>query len=105
MEQVIYFIQTGYQLYFNEVILVGLVCAILLMITTIVAVKKCRKQIHRLSEKTTEMAKLALSQAGEKERSTRFDRETDTMEKEKKQRKNTKAEEELFGSVIQEIFP
>ncbi|MCD7981546.1 MAG: hypothetical protein LUF32_04395 [Clostridiales bacterium] len=105
MEFIIHLVNTWYMPYAEELTLVLLVCTLLLMICALFAVRRCRRQIRELTEKTKEMTKLALSQSSrnaqrEKTR-TRMIAESEENGLSAAAQKN----EEVFGSVIQEIFP
>lgn len=69
-------------------------------------VRRCRKQIIRLTEKSKDVMKIAMSQRAtdsgrDREKYIRKEPETSA----KRGHAVTKSEEELFGSVIQEMFP
>ena len=63
MEHILHLAKSLYMPYQNEIILGILACLFVLMILTLLAVRRCRKQIKRLTENTKEMAKVALSQS------------------------------------------
>ncbi|MCD7922749.1 MAG: hypothetical protein LUE14_08755 [Clostridiales bacterium] len=105
MEQILYLVNSWYVPYADELILGFLVCTLLLMIAALFAVRRCRRQIRELTEKTKEMTKLALSQS-----SMNTQREKNRIQKDTEENINGKTvlspqNEEIFGSVIQEIFP
>ena len=98
MDRLIHFAEMIYTQHTTELILGILGCIVVLMIINLAGVRRCRKQIIRLTEKSKDVMKIAMSQ-----------RATDSgRDREKYIRKEhavTKSEEELFGSVIQEMFP
>ncbi|MCD8133683.1 MAG: hypothetical protein LUE19_07510 [Clostridiales bacterium] len=105
MEQILYLVNSWYVPYADELMLGFLVCTLLLMIAALFAVRRCRRQIRELTEKTKEMTKLALSQS-----SMNTQREKNRIQKDTEENINGKTvlspqNEEIFGSVIQEIFP
>lgn len=105
MEHILHLAKSLYMPYQNEIILGILACLFVLMILTLLAVRRCRKQIKRLTENTKEMAKVALSQSSLAMRREKvLDRQEKSAQPEAK-KPVSREEEELFGSVIQEIFP
>ncbi len=106
MDRLIHFAEMIYTQHTTELILGILVCIALLMIINLAGVRRCRKQIIYLTEKSKDVMKIAMSQrvAGtgrNREEYIRKEAETNV----KKGHAVTKSEEELFGSVIQEMFP
>ncbi|MCD8366242.1 MAG: hypothetical protein LUC83_10660 [Clostridiales bacterium] len=96
-----------YTQYQDELALLLLVCIFLLMIFLLAALRRCRKQIKLLTEKTREMTRAALSQ-----RSRNIQRgQEDTAAHGTANTAEggcsaaSRRDEEVFGSVIQEIFP
>lgn len=105
MENLLHLAKSWYMLYQNELFLGVLACMFVLMILTLLAVRRCRKQIKRLTENTKEMTKVAINQSN---LALRRERALERQEKEagpEKKKTVSKEDEELFGSVIQEIFP
>ncbi len=105
MENLLHLAKSLYMLYQNELFLIILACIFVLMILTLLAVRRCRKQIKRLTENTKEMTKVAISQSNlAARREQALERQTGEAQPERK-KTVSKEDEELFGSVIQEIFP
>ncbi|MCD8069264.1 MAG: hypothetical protein LUE87_10345, partial [Lachnospiraceae bacterium] len=77
----------------------------LLMIFTLTAVRRCRRQIKELTEKTRELTKAALSQDGRQARREAAGRYMEPKPAGDAQATASRKNEEVFGSVIQEIFP
>lgn len=105
MENIFHLAKSLYMLYMNEMVLVLLACIFILMILTLFAVRRCRRQIRNLTEKTKEFTKAAMSQnnlAAQREKARQ--RQMGEMQR-NGQASVSKEDEELFGSVIQEIFP
>ena len=105
MEILFHLVNDWYMPYAEELTLALLVCTLLLMICALFAVRRCRRQIRDLTEKTKEMTKLALSQSSRnalrEKPQTRVISESGENGVPGAAQKN----EEIFGSVIQEIFP
>lgn len=106
MDRLIHFAEMIHTQYMTELILGILGCMVILMIINLAAIRRCRKQIVRLTEKSKDVMKIAMSQraagAGRnREEYIRKEPETNA----KRGHAVTKSEEELFGSVIQEMFP
>lgn len=105
MDTVIHFAVSWYTLYRDELMLGLLACTFLLMMITLAAVRRCRKQIRLLTEKTREMTKVALSQDGRQTRRETADRYAAPKPAGDTSVTVSRKNEEVFGSVIQEIFP
>jgi len=105
MEQVLHLLYSWYMLYTNELMLGILVCMLLLMIVALAVVRRCRKQIRDLAEKTKEMTKLALSRNSENTQREKNGIRIGTEENISGKTLVSPQNEEIFGSVIQEIFP
>ncbi|MCD8218623.1 MAG: hypothetical protein LUD01_11445 [Clostridiales bacterium] len=105
MDTVIQLAVSWYTLYRDELMLGLLACTFLLMMITLAAVRRCRKQIRLLIEKTREMTKVALSQEGRQTRWEAADRYTAQKPAGDTAITASRENEEIFGSVIQEIFP
>lgn len=106
MGRLIHFAEMIYTQHTTELILGILGCMIILMIINLAAIRRCRKQIVRLTEKSKDVMKIAMSQraaGGGRDREKYIRKEADTNAK--RGHAVTKSEEELFGSVIQEMFP
>lgn len=103
MEQMLHLAKTFYIQHTSELILGLLACVFILMIINLLAVRRCRKQVRILSEKTKDVMKLALRQNGG---AGRKQRENDGQDEwtGRRGRGNSREDEEVFGSVIQEIF-
>ena len=105
MEQMLHLAKTFYIQHTSEMILGLLACIFILMIINLLAVRRCRKQVRILSEKTKDVMKLALRQnggAGRRQREGQADRQDEWTGR--GSRGNSREDEEVFGSVIQEIF-
>ncbi len=105
MDTVIQLAVSWYNLYRDELMLGLLACTFLLMMITLAAVRRCRKQIRLLTEKAREMTKVALSQDGRQTRREAADRYAAPKPAGDTQVAASRKNEEVFGSVIQEIFP
>ena len=106
MDRLIHFAEMIYTQHTTELILGILGCIVVLMIINLAGVRRCRKQIIRLTEKSKDVMKIAMSQRAtdsgrDREKYIRKEPETSA----KRRHAVTKSEEELFGSVIQEMFP
>ena len=106
MDRLIHFAEMIYTQHTTELLLGILGCIVILMIINLAGVRRCRKQIVRLTEKSKDVMKIAMSQRAadsgrDREKYIRKEPETNV----KRGHAVTKSEEELFGSVIQEMFP
>ena len=106
MDRLIHFAEMIYTQHTTELILGILGCMVILMIINLAGVRRCRKQIVRLTEKSKDVMKIAMSQRAvgtgrDRDEYIRKEPEADA----KRGHAVTKSEEELFGSVIQEMFP
>ncbi len=105
MEQMIHLAKTLYIQHTTEMMVGLLACILILMIINLFAVRRCRKQVRILNEKTKDVMKLALQQsetaARRKREGQQFGRDERTSRRE---RGVSREDEEVFGSVIQEIF-
>lgn len=106
MDRLIHFAEMIYTQHTTELILGILGCIVVLMIINLAGVRRCRKQIIRLTEKSKDVMKIAMSQRAtdsgrDREKYIRKEPETSA----KRGHAVTKSEEEIFGSVIQEMFP
>ncbi|MCD7865562.1 MAG: hypothetical protein LUG54_06010 [Clostridiales bacterium] len=105
MEQILHLLYSWYMLYMNELMPGILVCMLLLMIVALAAVRRCRKQIRDLAEKTKEMTKLALNRSSVNTQQEKNRIQMGTEENRDGKNIVSPQNEEIFGSVIQEIFP
>ncbi|MCC8028908.1 MAG: hypothetical protein LIO75_03775 [Lachnospiraceae bacterium] len=105
MEQVLRLTGSWYALYREELALGLLACVLLLMIFALFAVQRCRKQMRELTEKTKEMTKLALSQSGRNAQQDKTLTRAGAEEVRNVSPVVSPQNEEIFGSVIREIFP
>lgn len=105
MEKVFHLAKSLYMLYADQLVLALLACIFILMILTLFAVRRCRRQIRNLSEKTRELTKAAMSQSSLAIQREKAKQRQMTKEPRGGQAPVSKEDEELFGSVIQEIFP
>lgn len=105
MEAIFHVVKTWYMSYQIEVILGVLACILVLMIVTLLAVRKCRKQIKQLTNHTREMTKIALRQSQPRETKREGLAGNESVSQQPKRPLVSPEKEELFGSVIQEIFP
>lgn len=107
MEYLIHLVKQLYGQHTTAVFL-AILCAIaLLMIMNLLAVRRCRRQIKYLGDKSRDVMKLALSQ---KASGRENEREYEVRENRKNDHQTrghavSKADEELFGSVMREMFP
>ena len=107
MEYLIHLVKQLYGQHITAVFLAVLCAIVVLMIMNLLAVRRCRRQIKYLGDKSRDVIKLALSQ-------TASGRGTEQKYEEHENRRNdrrtkghavSKADEELFGSVMREMFP
>lgn len=109
MEQMIHLAKQIYTQQSTAVVLVLLGCIFLLAIISLVGIRRCRRQILRLTENTKEMTKAVFAKNAETvmqdEHMEPQEQETSVDPKKRDQRDLSHMDEELFGSVIQEIFP
>lgn len=105
MENIFHLAKSLYMLYMNEIVLVLLACIVILMILALFAVRRCRRQIRNLTEKTKEMTKIAISQSNLAAQREKAAQRQMPEHAGNGQVPVSKEDEELFGSVIQEIFP
>lgn len=106
MDRLIHLAESIYTQHTTELILGILVCVLILMIVNLTGIRRCRKQILRLTEKSKDVMKLAMSQrvaGADRNREEYIRKEPETNAK--RGHAVTQSEEELFGSVIQEMFP
>lgn len=104
IENILQTAETGYKLYQTELFLGALAALCVLMVLTLLAVRRCRKQIRRLTENTKEMTKAALSRNSLAAQREESHRRQEALAQQGRA-PVTREKEELFGSVIQEIFP
>lgn len=105
MGQVIHLAKTLYIQHTMEVFAVMLLCGILLMIISLLAIRRCRKQIREQSEKTKELIKLIFRQTERQRIRQENEESVGRMNKTGQSRRNVSSEdEELFGDMIREIF-
>lgn len=105
MEQMLHLAKTFYIQHTSGMILGLLACILILMIINLLAVRRCRKQVRTLSERTKDVMKLALRQNGGAGRRQREEQGPGQDEwTGRRGRGNSREDEEVFGSVIQEIF-
>ena len=105
MEQMLHLAKSLYIQHTAEMVLGLLACIFILMIINLIAVRRCRKQVRTLNEKTKDVMKLALRQseaAGRRIRPGQTELQEDGTGR--RRREGSKEDEEIFGSVIQEIF-
>lgn len=105
MEQVVHLAKTLYLQHTTELFAGMLLCGILLMIIILAAIRRCRKQIRRQTEKTQELAKLIFRQV-ERQR-IRQENEIQSGRTDcagMRGQEVSEQEEELFGDMIREIF-
>lgn len=105
MENIFHLAKSFYMLHVNELVLTLLACTFILMILTLFAVRRCRRQIRNLTEKTKELTKAAMSQNNLAVQREKAMQRQLTGQQRNGQASVSKEDEELFGSVIQEIFP
>ena len=107
MEYLIHLVKQLYEQHLTTVFLTVLCAIVVLMIMNLLAMRRCRRQIKYLGDKSRDVMKLALSQ---KASGRENEREYEGREKRKNNRQTkghavSKADEELFGSVMREMFP
>lgn len=105
MENIFHLAKSLYMLYMNELVLLLLACIFILMILSLLAVRRCRRQIRNLADKTRELTKAAMSQNNLAVQREKAKQRQMTELQRNGQASVSKEDEELFGSVIQEIFP
>lgn len=105
METIIHLVNAWYVPYAEDLTLILLVCTLLLMICALFAVRRCRRQVRELTEKTKEMTKLALSQSSRNSQREKVRNRINADAEDGGTSAAAQQNEEVFGSVIQEIFP
>ena len=109
MEQMVHLAKQIYIQQNTEIVLVLLGCIFLLAIIGLIGIRRCRRQIIRLTENTKEMTKAVFAKRTETvmhEQNMESQEPEGTADPEERgQRELSHMDEELFGSVIQEIFP
>lgn len=107
MEYLIHLVKQLYEQHLTVVFLAVLCGIVVLMIMNLLAVRRCRRQIKYLGDKSRDVMKLALSQKAAGREHAREYGEAETQKKERRREGHaaSKAEEELFGSVMREMFP
>ena len=107
MEYLIHLVKQLYGQHTTAVFLSVLCVIVVLMIMNLLAVHRCRRQIKYLGDKSRDVMRLALSQkASGRENERKYDeRESRKNDWRTKGHAVSKADEELFGSVMREMFP
>ena len=102
MEQILDFVRGVYTQHFSEICVMILGCIFVLMIMNLLAVKRCRRQVKETAKRTEGMIKMYFEQkkTGEKRRER-----TGSAEQKRSRKEPSREQEELFGSVIREMFP
>ena len=80
---------------------------IVLMIMNLLAVKRCRRQVKETAKRTEGMIKMYFEQKKNIEQNTGEKRRerTGSAEQKRSRKEPSREQEELFGSVIREMFP
>ena len=97
MEQILDFVRGVYTQHFSEICVMILGCIFVLMIMNLLAVKRCRRQVIKMY---FEQKKNIEQNTGEKRRER-----TGSAEQKRSRKEPSREQEELFGSVIREMFP
>lgn len=86
-----------------EILLAAVICSIILMIIVLKTLHKNNRLTKAVEERVMEMLKLSMEQI--RKESQRENIIAAGSEKKEKRHSNSREDEELFGSVIQEFFP
>lgn len=103
MEKWITFIAQTVGDYRFEILLAAVICSIILMIITLKTLRKNNRLTKAVEDRVREMLKLSMEQIRKEAQCKNA--VVSEQGKEAKRYSNSREEEELFGSVIQEIFP
>lgn len=103
MEKMIHLAEQIFMRYQSMIMIVLLICIFILMIAILRTAQKNKKQILQLTERTKELTKATLHVS--KTSAVELKQSTTKEKKDTKKIPVSKEEEELFGNVIQEIFP
>lgn len=107
MEQILEFLKGVYTQYFSEFCVMVLGCIFVLLIVNLLAVKRCRRQVKETAKRTEGMLKMYFEQRKNIEQNTGEKRRerTGSGEQKRSRKEPSREQEELFGSVIREMFP
>ncbi len=107
MEYLIHLVKQLYGQHTAVLFLAVLCVLVVLMIMNLLAVRRCRRQIKYLGDKSRDVMKLALSQkiSGRENEQKYEDNESRKNDRRTRGHAVSKADEELFGSVMREMFP
>ncbi|WP_448915368.1 hypothetical protein [Eubacterium ramulus] len=107
MEQILEFLKGVYTQYFSEICVIVLGCIFVLLIVNLLAVKRCRRQVKETAKRTEGMLKMYFEQRKNIEQNTGEKRRerTGSAEQKRSRKEPSREQEELFGSVIREMFP
>ena len=96
-----------YTQHFSEICVMILGCIFVLMIMNLLAVKRCRRQVKETAKRTEGMMKMYFEQKKNIEQNTGEKRRerTGSAEQKRSRKEPSREQEELFGSVIREMFP
>ena len=107
MEQILDFVRGVYTQHFSEICVMKLRCIFVHMIMNLIAVKLCRRQLKETAKRTQGMIKMYFEQKKNIEQNTGEKRRerTGSAEQKRSRKEPSREQEELFGSVIREMFP
>lgn len=107
MEQILDLVKGVYTQHFPELCVIMLGCIIVLMIVNLLAVRRCRRQVKEGTKRTEGMLKMYFGQKKNTEQNTgdRRRERTGSAEQNRGRKEPSREQEELFGSVIREMFP
>lgn len=107
MEQILDLVKSVYTQHFSELCVIMLGCIIVLMIVNLRAVRRCRRQVKETEKRMEGMLKMLFGQKKNTEQSNEDRRRDRTGSAEQKlgRKEPSREQEELFGSVIREMFP
>ena len=107
MEQILDFVRGVYTQHFSEICVMILGCIFVLMIMNLLAVKRCCRQVKETAKRTEGMIKMYFEQKKNIEQNTGEKRRerTGSAEQKRSRKEPSREQEELFGSVIREMFP
>lgn len=107
MEQILDFMRGVYTQHFSEICVMILGCIFVLMIMNLLAVKRCCRQVKETAKRTEGMLKMYFEQKKNVEQNTGEKRRqrTGSAEQKRSRKEPSREQEELFGSVIREMFP
>ena len=107
MEYILDLVRGGYTQHVSEICVIMLGCILVLMIVNLRAVRRCRRQVAETAKRTEGMLKILFGQKKkpEQDNGNRRKERTGSTEQKMGRKEPSREQEELFGSVIREMFP